>query len=162
MSINITQLTTCIIRPTLKSLNMYSVSAEELMLGTCAQESHLGTYLRQLNGGPALGIYQMEPFTYEDVFKKVIQQNKKIRSLLEDHFSIDINHYPDESCLIYDLRLATAITRIQYWRFSEQLAKPGDVLGHANYWKKYYNTVNGKGTIGEFVDNFNNFVQRDE
>ena len=41
-------------------------SAIDLLLGTAAQESAFGTYLRQVNG-PALGAFQMEPATFKSV-----------------------------------------------------------------------------------------------
>ena len=48
-----------VIRPTLKAINLWSIAAENLLLGTAAQESQLGHYLTQVKG-PALGIYQIE------------------------------------------------------------------------------------------------------
>ena len=62
------QLRECIIKPTLDSLQMYSQAAEELLVFTCACESLGGTYLKQVKG-PALGIYQMEPATYQDIWE---------------------------------------------------------------------------------------------
>jgi hypothetical protein len=43
-----------------------SLNAIQLLMGTAAQESHLGTYLKQING-PALGVFQMEPNTEIDI-----------------------------------------------------------------------------------------------
>jgi hypothetical protein len=34
---------------------------DDLLIATCAQETHMGVYLHQSGHGPALGIYQMEP-----------------------------------------------------------------------------------------------------
>jgi hypothetical protein len=45
-----------VIRPTLQRLGLWSLAAENLLLGTAAQESKLGYYLHQLEG-PALGLY---------------------------------------------------------------------------------------------------------
>ncbi|KAF0118141.1 MAG: hypothetical protein FD149_866 [Rhodospirillaceae bacterium] len=59
---------TTVIRPTLLHLGLHSPAAEALLLGTAIQESRLGTYLRQTGGGPALGVYQMEPATHEDIW----------------------------------------------------------------------------------------------
>jgi hypothetical protein len=42
-------------------------AAEELLLGTALQESGL-IYRRQLNNGPALGLFQMEPATHDDIW----------------------------------------------------------------------------------------------
>ena len=53
------------IREVLTYLGKHSDSAEELLMLTCAVESQLGTYLKQIKG-PARGIFQMEPATERD------------------------------------------------------------------------------------------------
>ena len=62
---NVDHLKIDIIRPVLKKMGRWSKAAEELLLLTCAQESHGAEYLHQING-LALGIYQMEPRTHDD------------------------------------------------------------------------------------------------
>jgi len=59
------QLHECIVRPALLSLGRsYSQpAARALIMGTIAQESLCGRYIKQ-RGGPALGIVQMEPETH--------------------------------------------------------------------------------------------------
>ena len=47
------QIRSLVIRPALEKLNLWSLSAEELVLGTAIVESGL-TYLRQHNDGPAV------------------------------------------------------------------------------------------------------------
>ena len=44
-----------IVAPALRHIGMWSEAAENLLLGTAAVESRMGTYLRQI-GGPALGM----------------------------------------------------------------------------------------------------------
>jgi len=56
-----------IIRVTTAQKLCSEVSAN-LILGTCAKDSAFGTYLRQLNGGAALGGLQMEPDTENDTW----------------------------------------------------------------------------------------------
>ena len=53
-----------VVRPVLKVMDKWSEAAENLVLGTAAKESAMGQDLRQRGGGPALGIYQMEPATH--------------------------------------------------------------------------------------------------
>ena len=50
-----TLLLSMVIRPALSKINLWSPSAEELVLGTAIVESGL-TYLRQWGDGPALGL----------------------------------------------------------------------------------------------------------
>ena len=81
MPINTKQIIQLIIQPTLKDLNLYSLAAEQLLAGTCAQESGMGTYIAQVNG-PALGIYQMEPVTEYDLIKNYIRYNIKLHKIM--------------------------------------------------------------------------------
>lgn len=137
-----------VIKPTLKEFDLWSKSAENLLMGTAAQESKLGHYLKQING-PALGIYQMEPATYTDILANVLIRAQINRPILQNYKFSD-NSDP----LIYDLQLATLMCRLQYWRWKEPLPDANDIEGLANYWKKYYNTAKGKGTIYGFMENY--------
>jgi len=48
--------------------------------------------------------------------------------------------------------------RVHYLRRAEPLPKADDVHGMAAYWKRYYNTVHGKGTQQEFVENYERYI----
>ena len=62
-----TQIRSMVIRPALSKINLWSPSAEELVLGTAIVESGL-TYIRQWGDGPALGLWQVEPSTRNDLY----------------------------------------------------------------------------------------------
>lgn len=144
--INPKQLKSLIIEPVLKTYDLYSEAAVNLLLGTCAQESRMGYYLKQVKG-PALGIYQMEPATHNDILQNMpeYREVEKVRP-------------SPPSALIFDLTYATILCRLQYWRFPEPLPKANDLEGLAKYWKKYYNTEKGKGTVEQFVRNYYKYV----
>ena len=161
MSIYVPHLRDEIIIPALKTYDLYSEAAVNLLLGTCAQESRMGYYLKQIKG-PALGIYQMEPATELDVFDNVASRYEN-RKFKWDNFSIIDNfHDPHKDVfkdkLISSLDYATLICRLQYWRFPEALPKADDIEGLAKYWKKYYNTVRGKGHVDDFIKAFETHV----
>ena len=61
-----------LIRRVLIGIGGYSEEAENLLMGTAAQESALGEYIRQLGNGPALGIFQMEPETFDDIVRNYL------------------------------------------------------------------------------------------
>lgn len=162
MSIDIDQLRQDIVSPVLKKLELWSLSAENLILGTAAQESALGTYVRQLGGGPALGIYQMEPTTYYDLWTNYIRRKPKLYYMLSKVCSkCGKKDIPDASELMYNLAFATAMTRIHYLRIPELLPQHNSTKDLALYWKRYYNTPKGKGTVEEFIDNYKRYVIRE-
>ena len=54
----------------LKEVALYSPAAVNLLLGTAAQESGFGTYLRQVKG-PALSVFQIEEATFLDLRERM-------------------------------------------------------------------------------------------
>lgn len=150
MSINCHDLRSLIVEPAISELGMWSVPAEDLLLGTAAQESLMGKYLKQKGDGPALGIFQIEPNTHADVWDNYL----KYRQAYVKKIDPNLTEMPDHSRLIYDLKYAAKIARLIYHRAPEVLPSPYDLNGLAKYWKKYYNTPKGKGTVEEFVKNF--------
>lgn len=146
-------LRTYIIKPTLTLLDMDSESAERLLLGTIAVESSMGLYLHQQKG-PALGIYQIEPATLRDVYENFLgfrpDLHKKMRYIKSG--------MSNEDNLIGNLYYATAIARLIYKRVKEPFPEPCDIDGLANYWKTYYNTEKGKGTVEHFKSNWERYV----
>lgn len=153
MTINVNDLRIHIIRPVLQSLDLYSQAAENLLLGTAAQESRMGFYVRQING-VALGIYQMEPDTYYSI-KNDYLAYKPALSKKVDAWS---NGTDDVNQLVINHNYSTAMARLKYAWIKEPLPEASDIRGLAQYWKKYYNTPAGKGTIDEFISNYMDYV----
>lgn len=150
------QLRELIIKPTLIDLVMFTEEAMELLVFTCAVESNGGTYIKQLKG-PALGIYQMEPETYNDIWENYIK--KKAMLLTNIIHNFEITRMPSEDRLIHDLRFATAMTRIHYARVPEALPPKTDILGMWNYYKNYYNTSEGAATQNQSVQKYLTFIR---
>lgn len=138
--LDVEQLRSLVIRPALNDLNLFSEEASELLIFTCAAESEGGTYIKQEHG-PALGIYQMEPATYNDIWTNYISHKQGLKLQLLHNFNAPV--MPDEYRLIYDMRFATAMARIHYLRFPEPLPSLYDHEALWNYYRAHYNTVKG-------------------
>lgn len=139
-----------IIRPTLEFLDLWSLSAENLLLGTAAQESRMGYFLKQV-GGPALGIYQIEPRTHTDVQINFLAFREQ---LAQEVMNLSFAGMSMEDQLVCNLAYATAIARIIYLRVKTRLPDADDIDGMADYWKTHYNTRWGRGTKEEFIKNY--------
>ena len=150
--INIEDLKKHIIIPILDNLGIGSISAVRLLLGTAAMESDFGAYLKQVKG-PALGLYQLEPLTYNDIYDNYLKYNLDLRDRIHNlcYFSFSGNDRPHPYELISNLKFATIMSRIHYLRVKEPLPLKDDLEGIANYYKKYYNTEKGKGTTEQFI-----------
>lgn len=155
MLIDCTQLKEIIIVPTITALGMNSPSAVNLLLGTAAQESHLGRYLKQINGS-ALGLYQIEPRTFHWVWTSRIDTSYAMKARIR--LMLGYEGKPDVMRLASDLMLSTAICRLYYATFEEPLPDADDVEGLADYWKKHWNTVLGKGTTKQFIENYKRYI----
>jgi len=153
MGLDLRQLTDNVIRPTLYRIGLSSPIATQLILGTAMVESR-AKYLRQLGNGPALGIYQMEPFTHDDIYQNVLAYNK---SLEERITALTVSTTALE--MTGNMFYATAMCRVQYYRFAEALPAFNDFEGMAKYHKKYYNTVAGATNIAESTEIFEEIVR---
>ena len=142
-----------LITSVLKQMDLHSDNAVNLLMGTAAQESHLGKYRRQLGGGPALGIFQMEPATFDDIVKNYLRYKPELAARIER--VARVSRFKADDLENNDL-LATCMTRVHYLRVREAI--PSDLEGWARYWKRYYNTPLGKGTEEEFIANYKRLV----
>lgn len=152
-----------VIEPVLKDLGLYSPQAVNLILGTACVESDCGRWLRQRGSGPALGIYQMEPATHDDIWLNYLRLNRwKLHDNIWDMASTQPSTHPDDARvidskeLIGNLYYATAMTRIHYLRVPAPI--PLTLGEQAGYWKLYYNTELGAGSVLDYLKKWDQFV----
>ena len=139
----------CVIKPALNHLELYSDEAVDLLVGTALAESGLRA-LRQFVGGPALGFWQMEPATYMDIWGNYIKYRPELRDKVLYAGGISRRKVaPTAEVLSWNLRYACAMARVHYLRAPGAI--PLTVPGQAEYWKQYYNTPLGKGTIEHYM-----------
>jgi hypothetical protein len=153
MTINAQQLREFIVTPVNKGLNMWSEEADDLVLGTMAQESQLGTYIKQISG-PALGPWQMEPRTHDDIWSRYLPQNPKIANDLMILCSFQSK--PLSKQLIHNLFYAAAMCRIFYRRIPDAI--PKSLEQQADFYKRWYNTSAGAATPAQYIANFKRYV----
>lgn len=136
-----------VIRPTLQGLGLHSLAAERLLLGTALIESGL-EFLTQHNGGPARGVYQIEPWVARDLDRTWLSFRPEWQRRLD---TFDNPEQPDADELVWDLAFATAVARLIYYRRPEPLPGQENLNGLALYWKDHFNTRAGAGTAAKFV-----------
>lgn len=136
------QLRIAVVRPALKALDPiipYSVVAENLVLGTAAHESDGFTCRVQIGGGPALGLWQIEPTTDMDEHRNFL----KFRPQLETRIAALMR--PDPLGEAHQLEVndayGAALCRLKYFRSPAKLpADPGDIFEMGRLWASVYNT----------------------
>ncbi len=134
-------------------LELRSIIAEQLLLATAIQESHL-IHRKQI-GGPALSYFQIEPKTHGDIWDNFLKDRpqlyRKITQLMSQPTANKIKELENND------KYATAIARIHYLRIPAPLPQFNDIPKMAAYWKKYYNTAIGKGREVDFINNWKKF-----
>ena len=145
-----------IIKYTLIKMDMYSEEACDLVYETGMAES--GYRALEQKGGPALGFFQCEPETADDIlknyviFRSAISQKlielgmpAKIMADIKSPDHIDVLKYS----LITNIALQVAFCRLKYRRDKDPI--PTTKKARAAYWKKIYNTKLGKGTVEHYM-----------
>jgi len=136
-----------VIRPSLKRLGLHSRAAEMLLLGTALTESRLSV-LVQKGGGPALGVYQIEPATHADIWRHYLAYRPVLAARV---LTLAAGGLGRPGQLIWNLAYATALARLVYRRRPEPLPPAGDIPALAAYWKAHFNTAAGKGAAATFI-----------
>ena len=154
------QLHDYIIKPTLEYMggNYNSKNARFLLLCTAAIESNCGYCIKQV-GGPALGIWQMEPATEIDIWANcdAMQDDEFCESMFfmfppthEDRFSDAMMIAPMYAC---------AMARLKYSMDKEALPDHDDIGAVYEYYKRIYNTPLGASTYEKFKSDLaNNYI----
>lgn len=144
-----------VIRPVLTDLGYWSQAVENLLLGTAACESNLGTFLFQVEG-PALGIFQMEPSTHDDIHRHFLAYRPELRRKVLN-WSVTGG---TASELVWNLAYAAAMARMQYLRAPEAIPDANDLEGLGRLYKVRYNTPSGAGSIAGFISAYRRMVER--
>lgn len=152
--LDVQQFKTQIIVPTLtafEDFGLYSEATINLMLGTAITESKLSALL-QYGGGPALGLFQIEPLTLDDIYHRYLQREDKKELLQKVHQFMTARGIREQ--VISNLPFAVIMARVRYLMVPEALPSYDDIDGLAKCWKKHFNTPGGKGETYEFVENY--------
>lgn len=148
-----------IIRPTLEYLDPlipYSKAAEHLIVMTALAESRFDA-IGQWPRGPAKGIFQMEPATFNWLYLDWL--GARSREALRQRFAkLELPEPVDPvEQLEGNMYFATAMCRLRYWVAPNALPDASDINGLAAYHKRWYNTVAGAAIPAETVRIYREF-----
>lgn len=137
----------------------YSKNAEELLLFTAVVESNAGEYLYQING-PALGLYQMEPSTYDDLFNNYLAYKELSVPRDDSHRDTKYPYQKSLHTMSTNLTYQTVIARLQYYRFSEGLPSYKDAEKIFDYYKKYWNSYKGAAEKESCLNKYYSYLEK--
>lgn len=151
--IDIQQFRDLVVRPVLLDMDMWSPAAEELLVGTAVHESGGLTYIQQLGGGPALGVFQIEPATHDDVVLRYAAARSDIHEKLK-RWSVRMTHEE----LPWNLAYGCAVARVKFYMDPAPMPAANNIVALGEYWKRIYNTELGAGTVSEWVYHYNKWA----
>ena len=164
MAISVSQLTRMINYIT-NQQGLQSKAATALLLATAAHESHLGTYLYQIGGGPARGLFGMEIShdgimgTEESIWSNYLKYRQNRRKTLSNICGVRSPHPYNNQALVYDLRYQICMARTYYWMVPEPLPNPYDAIGQMTYWAKYWKRVDvTTGDEADFLSDHRKYI----
>jgi hypothetical protein len=129
----------------------YSDSATELLMLTAATESNLGTYIMQV-GGPARGIFQMEPATEKDIIENYARYKPEYMAIINKYKSVDTEYN-----LTGNIPYQIVMSRLLYRRSKRALPVTPDPALLAQLWKDVYNTRLGKGVVEVAIEKYGRY-----
>lgn len=145
MGMNLSQLYQYVIQPVLTAFAApwSSPAAAILLLGTAIHESDAGEYLAQTGGGPALGAWQMEPFTHDDCWQNFLNYQPALAA------SVRQFQVPGAGAaqMAWNLGYACSMARVKYIRAQPPLPAANDATGMAAYYKQFYNSELGAAVL---------------
>jgi len=125
----------------------------ELLMLTAAVESDLGQCIVQKGGGPARGIFQMEPNTEDDIWKNYLKYR--------EHLALSVTEYMCnfKEEMKWNLAYQILMCRTNYLRIKDPIPAANNIVELARYWKFNYNSINGKGTIEKAIEKYKKYVK---
>lgn len=137
---NLSQIKHTIICPALEAIHLGGAAAVNLVTGTGLVESGF-IHDRQING-PALGWFQMEPATHEDIWLNFLRYRPNLANRILA--ASGLTGLPDAKNLVSNRIYSACLCRAQYLRVPAPLPSATDAAALSTYHKAYYNTALGQ------------------
>ena len=136
-----------IIEWTLKYLEMDSNDARDLIFKTGMAESGYRA-LEGYGNNPAIGFWQVEPFTMNDTIVNYVNYRSGLKSKI---YALGYDDKDSEMRLMSNMALQVAFCRLKYRRDKYALPGMDAIEAQAKYWKRVYNSKEGRGTIEHYI-----------
>ena len=134
----------------LYKIDGYSDDALALVVRTGMAESGYRALKGYGDGNPAIGFWQIEPATLDDMIDNYIKYRSKYKIEL-----IDLGMKFDNNKIISvmsNMAIQAALCRLHYRRDKNPIPSWTDLEAQGVYWKRIYNTPLGRGTVEHFVE----------
>ncbi|UTM60422.1 hypothetical protein L4174_023855 (plasmid) [Photobacterium sp. CCB-ST2H9] len=117
-----------------------------MLVETCAAETLLGEYRDPTQYGAGTGLMQVDEGTF--IWLQEKYGNHKFAHAVQDRFGVSILKVEYRE-LEHSPLLSMIWARLRYATRKEPI--PSTLQLRAEYWKMFYNTEAGKGSVGEYM-----------
>jgi len=117
------------------------------MAGIASVESNAAEL--EQNGGPALGLWQMEPTTHDDCWQNFLLARHALGGVCLGYLPARFNGRPvgNAIAMVESLAYACALAAVRFYRSPIALPPFGDPAAMNAAWKAGYNTPSGAGAV---------------
>lgn len=126
-------------------------NAFNLLVETAAAETLGGVYRAPVRYNYGVGLCQFDKKGFDEVKTRI---TKNRRGTILHAFNVDIKKVEYRE-LAYSPLLSLLFCRLLYLLKPGKI--PGDLQGRAAYWKKFYNSTAGAGTVEGYIKKVNNY-----
>ncbi|GAB6968540.1 hypothetical protein JCM25156A_25780 [Komagataeibacter kakiaceti JCM 25156] len=144
--LSLSQFKHIIVAPALSHVGLGGDAVVNLLTGTALVESGLVDIVQVTKGGfgPAQGLWQMEPFTHDDIWRTFLSDSQ-LNGLRQRILTIRADWPPGAVQMRGNVFYACVMARLKYDRVRTELPDAADASAQCRYWKTYYNTSSGAG-----------------
>ena len=138
----------------LHDINMHSDNAVDLVYRTGMVESRY-EYISQVGSGIARSFWQVESATAKDSIDNYLGFRPKKLMLCAKAMHVDPDWLADatdeqlKNLMWGSIVAGIVFCRVKYWRVPKPI--PSDIEGQSKYWKRWYNSESGAGTVEKFI-----------
>ena len=118
-----------------------------------SHESQMGRWLRQIGGGPARGVFQIEPETMHDNYVNFIDLHPSLAAEIRAVTGCDM---PSLDQLQFNPLYGAIHARLKLDRSPGAIPSEHQLM--AEYLKQYYNSPDGAATPGDYLSAYQKFV----
>jgi len=158
MGIDKSQLT-MMIASVLKQQELYSENALAMLLATSAHESEFGTYMFQIGGGPARGLFGMEQATERSIWHNYLRYKRERKRAVVAITGVMSPHPYNNDALLYNMAYQICLARLYYLTAEEALPKADNPKEQMRYWATYWKRVNvTENDREDFMKDYERFI----
>ncbi len=136
-----------IVTPIILDLELPGDEFARVQLMTGIGNVETGYRMRHQIGGPALGYWQVEPRTHDDLWRNWLRARPALAEVARSCLPAQFDGQPNAEAMVVSDRYAACIATLVFYRSPVALPPRRDARAQCAAWKAAYNTAAGAGSV---------------